>query len=343
MPGISHDVLDLDGGSQVSSGKAACTARATRSAWVGPLMKSGFTERDMPRAHRDLLCDVGDDHVDRDDAEPALVDGDDRAVPAQVLAPARRLREPQRAGGPVGHQETGVALQRRQGVALGGAERDLPRTVDHPEGGMRRLGPHALGEREDVRLVLASDDGVHAEPAQSPGVHRRIQTVRAQRRVRRHGADLRQHLECDPGCGVHGKIDPHHAGFGECLGGQALDGQIAASDVEPRVVQPARGLGEAERLATQLVGTDQDDAGHAVMSRAGVTEVARARASSIARRSVEDSPHVAPISRRPRIDAIRSSPSTSRHGPRAAGALDLRCFRHTVERRTRSAIGGGAP
>ena len=33
---------------------------------------------------------------------------------------------------------------------------------------------------------------------------------------------------------------------------------------EPGVVEPARRLREAERLASQLVGADQDDIGHGV-------------------------------------------------------------------------------
>ena len=51
------------------------------------------------------------------DAEPSFVYGHDRAVPAQVLAAARRLGESERAGGSVGHLETGIAVESGQSVA----------------------------------------------------------------------------------------------------------------------------------------------------------------------------------------------------------------------------------
>ena len=116
-------------------------------------------------------------------------------------------------------------------------------------------------------LVFPSDDGVHPEPAQSPRVHRCVQTVRAQHRARRQGADLREHLERDPGRGVHREIDCDHVGGGERIGGQALDREIAAANVESGVIEPARRLCETERLAPQLVGTDQGDLSHEAITR----------------------------------------------------------------------------
>ena len=113
-----------------------------------------------------------------------------------------------------------------------------------------------------MRLVLASDDGVHPEPAESPCIDRCIQTVCAQHRPRRQGADFRKHFERNPGRGVHRQVDGDHVGRGERIAGQGLDGQIAAMHPKPGVVEPARRLAEAERLAPQLIGADQDDSGH---------------------------------------------------------------------------------
>ena len=175
---------------------------------------------------------------------------------------------PSARGRAVGHHEAGVAIERRQRAAQRGAELNLRGVVDQTESRPRLPGPYALGQREHMRLVFASDDGAHPELVQSPGVDRRVQTVGAQRRARRQGADFREHLERDPGRGVHREIDRDHACGGERIGGQALDREIAAMDVEPGVVEPARRLGEAERLASQLVGTDQDDMSHMVMQRA---------------------------------------------------------------------------
>ena len=113
-----------------------------------------------------------------------------------------------------------------------------------------------------MRLVLAADDGLHPEPAQCPRIDRRVQAVGAQHRARRQGPNLRKDLQRDPGRGVHREVDGDDVGAGERIGRQALDREVRAAHLEPGVVEPARRLREPERLAPQLVGADEDDAGH---------------------------------------------------------------------------------
>ena len=225
----------------------------------GAVEEIGVAERDVPGARRHLLSDVGDDHVHRHDAEPALVHRHHRTVPAPVFASARGFGESGRARRAVGHHDGGVAVEGGEGVAQRRAEGDLREVVDHPEGGARRSGPHAFSEVEEMRLVLASDNSVHPEPAQAPRVHRCVQAVGAQYRARGQGPDLGQHLECDPGRGVHRQVDGDHAGAGQCIGAQAIDRQIAAAHVETGIVEPSRRLREPERLASEFVGADEDD------------------------------------------------------------------------------------
>jgi len=76
------------------------------------LRARGVTERDVPRARRDLRANVGHDDVDGDDAEASVVDGDDGAMTATVLAPAAGLCV---ADGPplVTHLQHGVPGQRQ--------------------------------------------------------------------------------------------------------------------------------------------------------------------------------------------------------------------------------------
>ena len=108
--------------SQVICGKRVVQGPRHPERMGGSVEEVRIAERDVLRAHLDLLCDVGDDHVDRHDAEPPFVDGHHRTVPAQVLAPARGLGESERARRAVGHHEPGVAIQGGQGVAQGRAK-----------------------------------------------------------------------------------------------------------------------------------------------------------------------------------------------------------------------------
>ena len=75
----------------------------------------GIAEGDVLGAGGDLLIDVGEHDVDRHDAELAVVDRHDRAMPAAVLAAARRLGGAGDAPRAVGHLQRGVARRAAAG------------------------------------------------------------------------------------------------------------------------------------------------------------------------------------------------------------------------------------
>jgi hypothetical protein len=89
--GVRSEVLDLDGDVVGETGELARQrghqlARVTRAVeeiWIA--------ERDVPRPVGDLPPDILQHHGDRDDAEAAVVDGNDGTVPAAVFAAAARL------------------------------------------------------------------------------------------------------------------------------------------------------------------------------------------------------------------------------------------------------------
>ena len=239
VAGVADDVLDLHGRIERDLRERFVQGTDHPQRVGGAVEKVRVAERDVPGSRCHLLRDVGDDHVHRNDAEPPLVDGHHRTVAAPVLAPARSLGESGGPGRAVGHHQAGVALERGQGVPQRGAKRDPGGVVDHSEPRMRLSGPHALGEREEMRLVLAADDGVHSVPAQHPRVDRCVQPVCAQRCARGEGANLREHFERESGRGVHRQVDRDHARGAERIGRQTLDREVAAADVEPGVVEPA--------------------------------------------------------------------------------------------------------
>jgi hypothetical protein len=57
-----------------------------------PVEEVGIAERDVLGPRGDLLVDVGQHDVDRHRSKVAIVDRDDRAVTATVLATARGIR-----------------------------------------------------------------------------------------------------------------------------------------------------------------------------------------------------------------------------------------------------------
>jgi hypothetical protein len=77
-----------------------------------------IAERDMPRAFPDLRADVIQHDVGRYDPELPLVDRNDRTVAAEIFTAAGGLGKTNRQSGTVGTDQTGVARQGRQLVAL---------------------------------------------------------------------------------------------------------------------------------------------------------------------------------------------------------------------------------
>ena len=58
----------------------------------GTVEEIGIAKGDVLHAGGNLLVDIGEHDVDGDDAKLTVVDGNDRAMPAPVLAAACRIR-----------------------------------------------------------------------------------------------------------------------------------------------------------------------------------------------------------------------------------------------------------
>ena len=78
-----------------------------------------IAERDVRGALLHLRADVGQHDVDGDDAELAVVDRDDRAMPAAMLAAARRIGRADGLARSVRHLQRRVSIERRQSGAIG--------------------------------------------------------------------------------------------------------------------------------------------------------------------------------------------------------------------------------
>ena len=208
----------------------------------------------------DLLPDVGEHHVGRDDAELALVHRDDRAVPAQVLAPPAALGKSGHPRRSVRHHEMRVARERRQDAAVGHREGDAGEADDRLALALRRpAGPKPPAQRDQCRLDLAAQHRVNAEFAQPGLVHRRVEPVDAEVCLWREPSEVGERRHGDAGCRVHAHVDGDHARTPEDRRIELLQRQVEAGHGKAVATQQRRRGGEGERLPAQLVGVDEND------------------------------------------------------------------------------------
>jgi len=220
--------------------------------------KIRIAERDMLCASRHLLADVGHHYVHRQDAKLALVHRHHRAMAAQMLAAARAFGETDDLAAALGRDQVRIARQRRQAGAVGLDEIDFRQT--HHWLGLRHVSVlQPLHQRHQRRFHFTAEHRAYAQLAQQRLVHRRIQAINAQVRVRGELPDTRQRCNRNARGGVHRDIDSDQIGAGQHLGFEHLQRQIETLDLAALAFQPRGRLGQAERLAAEFVGIDQDD------------------------------------------------------------------------------------
>src|SRR6266446_10077144 len=82
---VFEQMLDLDGRVVRQSGKLRVQGVYNGHGVAGAVEKIRVTEGDVLRSHGDLLADVGEHDVALHDPKNAVIDGDHRAMPAQML------------------------------------------------------------------------------------------------------------------------------------------------------------------------------------------------------------------------------------------------------------------
>ena len=220
----------------------------------------GVAERDVARARRDLSADVGHHDVFGDDAKATLVHRHHWTVAAQVLAAAAAFGEsgdPLRA---IGQDQLRIARERGQPRAIGRDERHL--VAAYQRFPLRRDGAvraQALREIEQRRLELAAEHGGGATRAQERLVHGGVEAIHAKMGAGREPAHLGQRLDGDPGRGVHADVERDQTRVIELGRVEPLQREVDAFDVEAGAREPRGRRRQRERLATELVGVDQDD------------------------------------------------------------------------------------
>lgn len=185
---VPKQVFDLDGDVVGESRKLPVQSLDKRHRVPDAIEEIWITKRDVLGARSDLLANVFQYDFAIYYAKDAVVDRDDGAMAAEMLASPARFRvtgnamlagrqndvgifRGQRKSLPVGRNES-LTSQRNQWLGLWYVRRDFAIPV-HTE---------ALGETDQPFLELTTEDRRHAQLAKILNVHRRIQTVGAKMR-----------------------------------------------------------------------------------------------------------------------------------------------------------------
>ena len=243
--------------SKVTAGNRIVQRPRQPQAVCGSIEKIGVTKANVGCALLDLLPDVGQHHVGRNDAECALVHRHHRAVPAQMLAAAATLGKSDRLVCTIRHDQAGIFLKGRQLAAVRDDEFCLAEVDQWYALACRLTRLQMPDHLHQAGFVFSTDDGLHTERAEQLDIHRCVKPVNAQVRAWRELPDLRQRLDGDTCRGVHGNIDGHDFGCRAQAIVESLYRQVAAVDAATFPRQPGRRFSQAERLAAQLVGIDQ--------------------------------------------------------------------------------------
>ena len=244
--GMGQDVLDLDRAVERHVGELLVDGAHDPPGVLGPVEEVGVGEGQVLGPRRDLLLDVGEDRVERDHPDPAVVDDWHRAVPAPVDAAPAGLHDADEVLGVPADQPC-VPVQGRQQLSGGGCGGGVdPGPVDHPAVVV------AVDPGDELGVALPGQDPVGDVGHRGP-----VEAVAGDREPWPAAAHVVDDLAGDAGRGVHRDAARHPLGPGDQLGVPRLDRPVVAADLVAGGAQPGGRSGDAERLVAELVAGDE--------------------------------------------------------------------------------------
>jgi hypothetical protein len=250
---LAQQVLDLGGEVEGDGGELVVQGTRDGERVAGAVEEVGITEAHVRGARRHLLAHVGEHDVSGHDHEAAAVDGRNRAVTAQVLAPAAALDVGDELPAPV-VIELRVRLERGQGRAARRHEGQPPRVRRGRVGGPGQ----ALRERHQARLGLGADDGVDTVREQVVGVEGRVQAVQTDVRGGIHAADALGHAHAQAQRRVHRHRDGHEARTRDLFDVERLHRKVHARREIARLLEECGRGGHRQGLVAHLVARDEE-------------------------------------------------------------------------------------
>ena len=281
-PRVPDEVLDLDRHVIGDPRVLRVQGSGDLERMTGAIEEVRIPERDVLCARADLLPDVLEHDVPLDDAERPAVDGDDRAMAAQVPAAPAGLGVADGSRGSPGQHDSSIPSERRTPRSVGKLERlavERDQRLDLTGSRCSRLGPgvrwkggldpaggprigcggEPAGEVREPLFEFASQNRLCAEAAQERLVHRGVEPVETEMRGGVERTDAGDDAGGDPRRGMHRHVDCDEVSGANRCGVEPIDGQILAADLRARSAQPRGWRCESERLATQVVGRKKKD------------------------------------------------------------------------------------
>ena len=226
---------------------------------VDAVEEVGISEGDVARPGRDQLGHVADDGIEVDDTDAPVVDDRHGAVAAAVGAAVARLDVSDQSISTVDHQ-AGVALERGEQVAPGKAEARASEVDERLVATTRASRREAVDPVDESALVLTRQQPVGDRPEGVVAAHRRVEPVEADRDVGPEGARGAGRAQRQPHGRVHGHREREGVGPGHLVRRPRVDAQVERTHVVARPPERGRRRGDVQRLVTQLVRRDQENA-----------------------------------------------------------------------------------
>src|SRR5580704_1187055 len=256
-----------------------------------PVEKVRIAERNMLRASRDLLPHIRHNHVAAHNAEHAVVHRHNRAMPAQMLAPATGLRGSHNAISIPGNNQVRILLKPRHPRAIGHLEvqplqryrrPDLCPRIPVAQGGVRGAlftvrfeGRLFRAPAPTVAMVIVRTDSLRQpnqptlklSPQNCPNpkrpqilsIHRRIKSVTTNMRRRILLSQRRNQFRRQPRSRMHRQINRNQSSRANHALIQFLPRQVEARHLMPAPPQPSRWRHHPKRLPPQLIRRNQYD------------------------------------------------------------------------------------
>ena len=206
--------------------------------------KVWIAEGDMLGTGGNLLANVRQNDVAVDNAENAVVHGNDRAVTAEMLTAAARFRVAHSAMFARGQYEMGVGTKRWKIRTVGNLKAQArERYLRIERMNLRKSGKagKVFGEVGESLFEFAAQqagDTVHAKAFRA---QRGIESVGAEVCVRVHATKRLNEFRREARGGVHGYVKGDEGGFAQSRLVQGLARQVEASDLMTAFAQPSRG------------------------------------------------------------------------------------------------------
>src|SRR5713101_110543 len=260
------EVLDFD--SDVISNVRVLVMKAfyNRQGVADAVEKIGIAEGDVFGASHDLPANVFKDHFAANNAKHAVIDRDNRTMPAEMLAAAAGFGVTHGAMLAAGDDQVRILVQRDEPGAVGDVKfqpRERSDRLGLPGGDRGPVGLTGVADsRNQMRQPLfefSPEHGVNAEPAQIRFIHRGVKAVKTDMRsgIQFSNQGNQRHREARGR--MHGHVERNQISPANGVFSKRFTREIETRYLRASVPEPRCRRRQPKRLAAQFVRRDEHD------------------------------------------------------------------------------------